>query len=29
MGGRSSVVTITHTDTLAMAQVILMGGRED
>ena len=25
MGGRSSVVTITHTDTLAMAQVILMG----
>jgi holo-[acyl-carrier protein] synthase len=29
MGGRSSAVTITHTDTLAMAQVILMGGRED
>jgi holo-[acyl-carrier protein] synthase len=27
MGGRSSVVTITHTDTLAMAQVILMGGQ--
>jgi holo-[acyl-carrier protein] synthase len=27
MGGRSSVVTITHTDTLAMAQVILMGGK--
>jgi len=26
MGGRSSVVTITHTDTLAMAHVILMGG---
>ncbi len=26
MGGRSSVVTITHTDTLAMAQVVLMGG---
>jgi holo-[acyl-carrier protein] synthase len=25
MGGRSSVVTITHTDALAMAQVILMG----
>ena len=29
MGGRSSVVTITHTDTLAMAHVILMGGREN
>jgi holo-[acyl-carrier protein] synthase len=29
MGGRSSVVTITHTDALAMAQVILMGSRED
>jgi holo-[acyl-carrier protein] synthase len=27
MGGRSSVVTITHTDDLAMAQVILMGAR--
>jgi holo-[acyl-carrier protein] synthase len=27
LGGRSSVVTITHTDTLAMAQVILMGER--
>ena len=27
MGGRSSVVTITHTDTLALAQVILMGAR--
>ncbi len=26
LGGRSSVVTITHTDTLALAQVILMGG---
>ena len=26
MGGRSSVVTITHTDTLALAQVILIGG---
>jgi holo-[acyl-carrier protein] synthase len=25
IGGRSSVVTITHTDTLAMAQVILLG----
>lgn len=25
LGGQSSVVTITHTDTLAMAQVILMG----
>jgi holo-[acyl-carrier protein] synthase len=25
MGGTSSVVTITHTDTLALAQVILMG----
>jgi holo-[acyl-carrier protein] synthase len=25
LGGRSSVVTITHTDMLAMAQVILMG----
>ena len=25
LGGRSSVVTITHTDTLALAQVILMG----
>ncbi|HEY3382277.1 MAG TPA: holo-ACP synthase [Vicinamibacterales bacterium] len=24
LGGRSSVVTITHTDTLAMAQVILL-----
>jgi holo-[acyl-carrier protein] synthase len=29
MGGQSSVVTITHTDTLAMAHVILMGGRAD
>ncbi len=28
LGGRSSVVTITHTDTLAMAQVILMGEHE-
>jgi holo-[acyl-carrier protein] synthase len=28
IGGRSSVVTITHTDTLAMAQVILMGERD-
>ncbi len=28
LGGRSSVVTITHTDTLAMAHVILMGGPE-
>jgi holo-[acyl-carrier protein] synthase len=27
MGGRSSVVTITHTDALALAQVILMGGQ--
>jgi holo-[acyl-carrier protein] synthase len=27
MGGRASVVTITHTDTLAMAQVILMSGQ--
>jgi len=26
LGGRSSVVTITHTDTLALAQVILIGG---
>lgn len=25
IGGRSSVVTITHTDTLALAQVILLG----
>lgn len=25
IGGRSSVVTIAHTDTLAIAQVILMG----
>jgi len=25
IGGRSSVITITHTDTLAIAQVILMG----
>jgi holo-[acyl-carrier protein] synthase len=25
LGGRSSVVTITHTDTLALAQVILIG----
>jgi holo-[acyl-carrier protein] synthase len=24
MGGRSSLVTITHTDTLAMAQVLIM-----
>jgi len=29
LGGRSSVVTITHTDTLAMAQVILLGGAGD
>ncbi len=28
MGGTSSVVTITHTDTLAMAQVILMGAHD-
>jgi holo-[acyl-carrier protein] synthase len=27
IGGRSSVVTITHTDTLAMAHVIMMGER--
>ncbi len=27
LGGRSSAITITHTDTLAMAHVILMGGR--
>jgi holo-[acyl-carrier protein] synthase len=27
LGGRSSVVTITHTDALAFAQVILMGAR--
>jgi holo-[acyl-carrier protein] synthase len=27
LGGRSSAVTITHTDTLAMAHVILMGER--
>ena len=27
IGGRSSVVTITHTDTLALAQVILLGER--
>jgi holo-[acyl-carrier protein] synthase len=26
MGGRSSLVTITHTDVLAIAQVILMAG---
>lgn len=25
IGGRSSVITITHTDTLALAQVVLMG----
>ena len=25
IGGRSSVITITHTDTLALAQVILLG----
>lgn len=27
LGGRSSAVTITHTDTLAMAHVILLGDR--
>ena len=27
LGGRTSAITITHTDTLAMAHVILMGGR--
>jgi holo-[acyl-carrier protein] synthase len=27
LGGRSSVITITHTDTLALAQVILLGVR--
>ena len=26
MGGRSSLLTITHTDTLAMAQVMILGG---
>jgi holo-[acyl-carrier protein] synthase len=25
MGGRTSAITITHTDTLALAQVILLG----
>lgn len=25
MGGRASAITITHTDTLALAQVILLG----
>ena len=25
IGGRSSAITITHTDTLALAQVILLG----
>jgi holo-[acyl-carrier protein] synthase len=27
MGGRTSAITITHTDTLALAHVILMGER--
>ena len=27
LGGRSSAITITHTETLAMAHVILMGDR--
>jgi len=26
MGGRSSLLTITHTDALAMAQVMILGG---
>jgi holo-[acyl-carrier protein] synthase len=26
MGGRTSLLTITHSDTLAMAQVLLLGG---
>src|SRR3954466_6210278 len=26
IGGRSSLLTITHTDTLALAQVLLLGG---
>jgi hypothetical protein len=25
MGGRSSLLTITHTDALAMAQVMILG----
>jgi phosphopantetheinyl transferase (holo-ACP synthase) len=25
MGGRSSLLTITHTDTLAVAQVMILG----
>jgi holo-[acyl-carrier protein] synthase len=29
MGGRSSLVTITHTDDLAVAQVLLLGGAPD
>jgi len=26
IGGHSSLITITHTDTLALAQVLILGG---